>query len=544
MYVANSTGGLMLQTMLYLANHTNRAAMDTLIDLPPSTKADVNEVKCYGVYGCFPLNGPWHTKTRPINAHPQKPSQIEPHFTLYTTRAFDDPKYIDLNDPEAIRYMGINPNGKLYIIAHGYLEAGDIPWMIEMGKTLLQHEPEGQAAVVLIDWGGGSSPPYIQAVANIRLVGAIAAHVIHMIYEELGMDNLHKVHFIGHSLGSHLAGYAGTHLQKDFGLKLARITGLDPAAPLFGETDHIVRLDRSDAHFVDVIHTDAYVVAGLGLYQRIGHLDFYPNGGISMPGCDMKLQDYMRNRDNTLFQNMQEYLGCNHLRSYQYFTESIGSKCPFMGITCDSFESFKEGKCSRCNENDKHCFRMGFHSYEDYRPMVKARKLDLKKPPVLYLMTSDKAPFCRNHYKITVRVSGHDQSTTHGGEIGTLSLRLHSKSKKHETETMQFSPEPKFFEPGYEYSSMVVGHHIKDPVYASVFWEYQTSLFNPLTWRLLTSPRIFISYIIIESLESPHVYLKLCPINESSAVIAGSENIMQEQYCQHASSSHTPKTIK
>lgn len=267
--------------------------------------------------------------------------------------------------------------------------------MMEMGKTLLNYEPEGEAAVVLIDWGGGSIPPYVQAVANIRLVGAITAHVIHMIYEELGMDNLHKVHFIGHSLGSHLAGYAGSYLQKDFSLKLGRITGMDPAAPLFAETEAIVRLDRSDAHFVDVIHTDANMLGGLGLYQRIGHLDFYPNGGIDMPGCDVKLHEYMRNQENSVIESMQMFLSCNHLRSYQYFTESIHSKCPFMGITCDSFESFKEGKCARCDENGQQCVRMGYHSYEDYRPLVRAKKIDMKRPPVLYLMTGDKAPFCR-----------------------------------------------------------------------------------------------------------------------------------------------------
>ncbi|XP_065362734.1 pancreatic triacylglycerol lipase [Calliphora vicina] len=531
MYVANSTGGLMLQTMLYLANHTSRAAVNTLIDLPPAPKSDPNEVKCYGVYGCFPLNGPWTAKTRQINVHPQKPSQIEPHYTLYTSRAFDQPKYIDLNDPEAVQHMGINPKGKIFFFSHGYLEAGNIPWMIEMAKTILSHEPEGEAAVVLIDWGGGSSPPYVQAVANIRLVGAITAHVIHMVYEELGLSDLSNFHFIGHSLGSHVAGYTGYHLQKDFGIKLARITALDPAAPLFAETDPIVRLDRSDAHFVDVIHTDGNLLGGLGMYQRIGHVDFYPNGGMDMPGCDAKLQDYMRNRQNSIFANMQQFLGCNHIRSHQFFTESIKSKCPFMGITCDSFESFQEGKCARCDENGHQCMRMGYYTMEDYNHLLKHKKVDPKKPPVFYLMTGDHAPYCRHHYKISVRVSGHDESTTHGGEIGTLSVRLHGKTRKRTTEKMKFSSKPMYFEPGYEYSSMVAGKDIKDPVYASVFWEYQTSLFNPLTWRILSSPRIFISNVHVESLESPHTHLNLCPISEDSAVIAGSENIMQEKYC-------------
>ena len=41
------------------------------------------------------------------------------------------------------------------------------------------------------------------------------------------LKNLDKVHLIGHSLGAHLCGYAGYHLQRDFGLKPGRITALD-----------------------------------------------------------------------------------------------------------------------------------------------------------------------------------------------------------------------------------------------------------------------------------------------------------------------------
>lgn len=38
------------------------------------------------------------------------------------------------------------------------------------------------ATVVVVDWKGGSSPPYYQAVANIRLIGSITAHIIYSIY--------------------------------------------------------------------------------------------------------------------------------------------------------------------------------------------------------------------------------------------------------------------------------------------------------------------------------------------------------------------------
>ena len=58
--------------------------------------------------------------------------------------------------------------------------------------------------------------------------------------------------------------------------------GLDPAGPLFSATDPAVRLDPTDAQFVDAIHTDAN---RWGMFQASGHIDFYPNGGLDQVGC-------------------------------------------------------------------------------------------------------------------------------------------------------------------------------------------------------------------------------------------------------------------
>jgi hypothetical protein len=40
-------------------------------------------------------------------------------------------------------------------------------------------------SVIVVDWSGGSGPPYPQAVANIRLVGAMTAHMINYIVVSL-----------------------------------------------------------------------------------------------------------------------------------------------------------------------------------------------------------------------------------------------------------------------------------------------------------------------------------------------------------------------
>ena len=65
------------------------------------------------------------------------------------------------------------------------------------------------------------------------------------------------------------------------------MSALDPTGPYFESTDPAVRLDPTDAQFVDSIHTDAGTLLdfGLGVRQPMGHVDFFPNGGKFQPGC-------------------------------------------------------------------------------------------------------------------------------------------------------------------------------------------------------------------------------------------------------------------
>ncbi len=59
--------------------------------------------------------------------------------------------------------------------------------------------------VLLQDWLAASRPPYTQAVANVRLIGAMTAHLLAFLARTVDLDLL-RVHLVGHSLGAHLGG--------------------------------------------------------------------------------------------------------------------------------------------------------------------------------------------------------------------------------------------------------------------------------------------------------------------------------------------------
>lgn len=90
-----------------------------------------------------------------------------------------------------------------------------------MMKELLIRE---DCNVVVVNWINGAEPPYTQAVANTRLVGAMTARLAAQLIN-IGGIAPEKIHVIGHSLGGHTAGYVGYHLRTDYHHILGRITG-------------------------------------------------------------------------------------------------------------------------------------------------------------------------------------------------------------------------------------------------------------------------------------------------------------------------------
>ena len=63
-------------------------------------------------------------------------------------------------------------------------------------------------------------------------------------------------------------------------------TGLDPARGL-PTNDTANMLDITDADFVDVVHTNGGTNNDTrAIFDAMGHVDFYANGGSYQPGCD------------------------------------------------------------------------------------------------------------------------------------------------------------------------------------------------------------------------------------------------------------------
>ncbi|XP_018336722.1 lipase member I [Agrilus planipennis] len=155
---------------------------------------------------------------------------------------------------------------------------------------------------------------------------------------------LDNIHLIGHSLGAHVAGFAGKEVEKQTGNKIGRITGLDPAGPYFEHPlkNPADRLSNNDAKLVDVIHTDG---GFFGAINPMGTIDFYVNGGVRpQPGCTT-----ITFVTPTSLESFVPVVFCSHIKSYLYFIESINSN-NYQAIKCDSWKSYERGDCNM-NEN-------------------------------------------------------------------------------------------------------------------------------------------------------------------------------------------------
>ncbi|XP_034245131.1 pancreatic lipase-related protein 2-like [Thrips palmi] len=234
---------------------------------------------------------------------PDKEAEKKVKFELYTRDNPEEPEMATVSElPETLKYF--NNALPTKILVHGW--HGSKKHTIELKNAYLS---VADMNVFLINWHEVDTLYYPGAAARVKSVARQQGAFITYLVQQLGLRG-EDLHIVGHSLGAHIAGLSSLHIEGDF--TIGRITGLDPAGPLFKDGREN-RLDKSHAAFVDIIHTCGNV---FGYHDPIGHADFYPNGGGAFqPGC--LLADITTGK-------------CSHNRAYSLFGESINNEDAFL----------------------------------------------------------------------------------------------------------------------------------------------------------------------------------------------------------------------
>ncbi|KAK3862658.1 hypothetical protein Pcinc_031496 [Petrolisthes cinctipes] len=287
-----------------------------------------------------------HLEHVPHPSSRAKASIEDVHFLLWTkSNPLDGQEQeLVLGDSATLLSSSLNPADPTVVIIHGF--GGCCNFQLSARDELFKI---GSYNVLVVNWAKLSAQPwYNTALANLPVVANWTAQLLEWMVEETGLD-VSQLQVVGHSLGAHMAGFIGQDLTK---FRLPRITGLDPAGPTFYEKDPSQRIDETDAEFVMIIHTNGgglFSDFSVGLGGRLGHLDFYPNGGVHQPGC-------------TIGGDIMDLLvgGCSHERSQSFWVESIANPPPaFLSRPCQDWDTYQAGGCTSCGQG---CIDMGFHA--------------------------------------------------------------------------------------------------------------------------------------------------------------------------------------
>ncbi|CAH1243015.1 PNLIPRP3 [Branchiostoma lanceolatum] len=367
-------------------HHTTTTPAMTTTPRPP-------QVVCFGDLGCFSDEYPFDNTGGVV---PQSPEYINTMFYVFTKSnpTIEARQAISYDDILSVQNSPFDPTKPVKVLIHGFYSysiTGDPFWAGDAMREMLIRD---DINVIIVDWNKGAEfPNYAQAATNVRLVAAQVARLITFLVNETGCG-LDQFHLVGHSLGAHLSGHVGRRLPG-----LPRITGLDPAEPYFEDKGPIVRLDPTDALFVDVIHTDGgeFLSGAWGLDLPVGDVDFYPNGGKGQPGCaNTWIGSITSIFDSSV--TFDDVVDCSHNRAYEFYIESINNPCKFVSYPCRSYDDFAAGGCRDCSNNA--CSVMGYDVDNNMAALGRH-----------YLSTADTGPYCRYEYKVTIKTKAGMEHT-------------------------------------------------------------------------------------------------------------------------------------
>merc|ERR1711976_164306 len=214
---------------------------------------------------------------------------------LYT---YENPSWtfkLDSDSQDLVNH-GFDPNKPTRLLSHGYTDNG--PRFCSDFVQAYENDPNETFNIICIDWqilAKADEPVFEGAARNAIKVGkAVGEKVVaKMLIGDLGQDP-NKIQAVGHSMGGQLVVNVGRSAYEFSNQKIARVTGLDTAqlnliADLSEDTigpDYAYLANT--AKLVDIHHTDSglAVEGKASTMQPIGMVDFYPNGGVDMAGCE------------------------------------------------------------------------------------------------------------------------------------------------------------------------------------------------------------------------------------------------------------------
>ncbi|XP_063357640.1 lipoprotein lipase-like [Cydia amplana] len=239
-------------------------------------------------------------------------------YWLYTRWNPTTPQVIIHGNADSLWNSNYVASRPLKVIVHGWYGSGNSGVNGLITSAFLAVE---DANVIVVDWRALASSNYITAVLGVPSVGQALGDFVGWL-RITGGGVWTNVHFVGFSLGAHIVGVAG----RQAGGLPARVTGLDPAGPLWQTNPNAI--NSNSGVYVEGIHTDGYI---LGIFNPIGDADFYPNGGRSLqPGCS----------DSS----------CSHGRAPDLFASSVYFN-HLVGRLCDNLNQALNNQCTGAQFN-------------------------------------------------------------------------------------------------------------------------------------------------------------------------------------------------
>ncbi|CAO1383460.1 unnamed protein product [Diamesa tonsa] len=287
-------------------------------------------------------------------------------FVFFYGSSFKEQRIFTLSSAHEILEQEEFDNAKPTVVyLHGFLETMEVESISVIANAYLTRNDHN---ILILDWGELADGSYLlEALPNaLKLSGALSDAILQLLNN--GLD-INKLHIVSHSLGSQLSGLVSRKIQEKSSnpsYKIKRITCLDPAFPLFYPALFFKGISKSDAEFIDVIHTDGWIY---GSPFSVGTADFYPNGGTTLqPGCPKR---------KYLSQTLNDF--CSHHRSIRFWAESVANIDTklYSSKKCFNYTVFKHGWC-KTNE----VVNMGIDCSSTARGNY-------------YLKTNDKAPFAK-----------------------------------------------------------------------------------------------------------------------------------------------------